>query len=231
MKIFAIGDLHLSGNPPVKPMDIFDQSWCDHWSKIQADWYNVVAPDDLVLIAGDISWAMNLAAADTDLQDIAALPGKKILIRGNHDYWWGTLRKLNQTFGDKLIFIHNNAILIDDVLICGSRGWTLPNSEYYTDEDRQIFERELLRIEMSLQQSAGYSFNKLLLVLHFPPVLSNVLSSPVSLLCDKYKVDYCVYGHLHGEDAFKYAFCGKINNTVYQLVSADYLQFKLHEIR
>ena len=229
MKIFAIGDLHLSGNPPSKPMDIFDKVWENHWEKIKKDWLEQVSAEDLVLLAGDTSWAMNVLEAREDLQRIINLPGEKIIIRGNHDYWWSTATKLKKSFGDYLNFVQNNYYCWGNTAICGSRGWDLPN-EYYSEKDAQIFARELLRIENSLLQAQTAGLEKKILLLHYPPILLGQDFTPITELCSKYKVSQCIYGHLHGEDAFKLAFEGILDGTNYSLVSADYLGFELKKI-
>lgn len=229
MKIFAIGDLHLSGNPPSKPMDIFDEVWQNHWEKIKSDWLTQVTSEDLVLLAGDTSWAMNIPEVKSDLQEIINLPGKKIIIRGNHDYWWSTATKLKKSFAEEISFLQNNFFKWQDWGICGSRGWDLPN-EYYTEKDEQIFARELLRIENSLEQATVAGLEKLILVLHYPPILVGQSNTLITQLCQQYKVQHCIYGHLHGEEAFKVAFCGQLNDTNYNLVSADYLDFKLKKL-
>lgn len=229
MRIFAIGDLHLSGNPPTKPMDIFDLAWHNHWQKIKTDWSEKVGESDVVLLAGDISWAMNILEVKMDLEELITLPGRKIMIRGNHDYWWSTVTKLNNTFANKLEFLQNNFFQYENWAICGSRGWELPN-EYYTEKDEQIFARELLRIENSLMQAEKIGLVNKILLLHYPPLLKGQEVSEISKLCCKYNVKQCIYGHLHGEDAFKLAFEGELYGTNYQLVSADYLDFKLKKI-
>ena len=228
MKIFAIGDLHLSGEPAEKPMDIFDKAWREHWEKISDYWQMNVQPDDVVLIAGDTSWALSIESALPDLNRIAALPGHKVLIRGNHDYWWSTVGKLRKTFGDSLLFLQNNFYAFGSVAICGTRGWEFPveNNEYYTADDEKIFARELLRVENSLQQAENAGYTDKILVLHYPPLLADGNIGAITELCTRYRVRHCVYGHLHG-GAHCLAYNGEYAGTNYQLVAADFLDFKL----
>ncbi len=229
MKIFAIGDLHLSGEPPSKPMDVFGDMWCNHWDRIKRSWLARVTPQDVVLLAGDISWALTMEQAREDLQRLVELPGQKVLVRGNHDYWWSSLKKLNDLYAEKgLFFLQNNYCAYGDVAVCGSRSWDLPTSLEYSPEDERIFRRELLRIEMSLRAAAGY--RKKVLMLHYPPLLADGVATKVSELCQRYAVDVCIYGHLHGQEYFSIGFEGWHQDTFYKLVSADSLQFELWQL-
>lgn len=232
MKIFAVGDLHLSGEPAQKPMDIFDPAWTNHWSKLSSYWQEHVQEQDLVLIAGDISWALDLDGAMPDLARIQSMPGHKILIRGNHDYWWATLSKMRTMFADKLLFLQNNFYAFGGIAICGTRGWEFPiaTNEYYTEADAKIFARELLRIENSLQQAQTAGYSTKILMLHYPPLLAGGHISSICELCQKYNVIKCIYGHLHGQDAHKLSFNGNLQGTDYQLVAADFLDFKLFKL-
>lgn len=228
MHIFAIADLHLSGQPPQKPMDVFGPQWHNHWAKIVADWQRRVAPDDAVLLAGDISWAMKLPDALPDLAAIAALPGRKIMVRGNHDYWWQTLAKLNRALKGSITFLHNTFTQLGDMAVCGSRGWTTPENPAFTDADRPIFARELLRVEASLAAARQAGYRHIILMLHYPPVFDNAGGGFAPLL-GKYQVAVCVFGHLHSEAA-QYAPTGTINGTACHLVSCDALNFTLKQI-
>jgi len=141
MKVFAISDLHLSINNP-KPMDIFGGNWDNYWDKIKKNWSEVVSPDDVVLISGDISWALKLEDAIPDLQEIASLAGKKIIIRGNHDYWWSSYSKVKNILPSSIFAIQNNAIKFDDFIICGTRLWTMPTANS-SEHDKKIYEHIL----------------------------------------------------------------------------------------
>ena len=162
MSLFAIGDFHLSGEPPAKPMEVFSPNWENHFEKIRRNWLTKITETDTVIICGDTSWAMSLEAAMQDLNRIAALPGQKIILRGNHDYWWTSLKKMQQATEGKFMFLQNNFFACGDVAVCGSRGWILPSSEAFTDDDRHIYLREGIRLENSLAAAKKRSFNKLL---------------------------------------------------------------------
>lgn len=231
MKIFAIGDLHLSGEPIQKPMDIFDKAWTEHWLKISSYWQTQVGADDLVLIAGDTSWALSLQEALPDLQRIINLPGRKIIVRGNHDYWWATVTKMHKVCGDNLLFLQNNFYAFEQIAICGTRGWEFPiaGNEHYTASDERIFARELLRVENSLQQAQQAGYQDKILVLHYPPLLTDGSIGKITELCAQYGVIKCLYGHLHGA-AHKLAFNGNYRGTDYHLVSADFIEFQLFKV-
>jgi predicted phosphohydrolase len=228
MKIFAIADTHLSGKPPAKPMDIFGDHWRDHWTKIKADWLARVAPEDTVLIAGDISWAMKLSNALEDLEEIAALPGKKILIRGNHDYWWQTVSKMTAAVGGRLTFLHNSFDVVGGWAVCGSRGWLTPTDPAFTPDDLPIYQRELGRTRASLEAARAAGHERLILMLHYPPRTGDAASGFTDLLAE-FSVAVCVFGHLHNEAAYNLP-AGEINGTCCYLVSCDALDFKLKEI-
>ena len=203
MRVFAIGDLHLSTSVD-KPMDIFGVRWQNHTEKIQRNWQNTVKPEDLVIIAGDISWATDLAEALPDLQLIDNLPGEKILLRGNHDYWWQSitkLRLLRQTEGlSTLDFLQNDAFLLEDgTVICGTRGWLLPgDTDYEAETDEKIMKRELIRLKMSLQEAKKLHDpgKPLLAAVHYPPFVKAVDENEVTALLEEFKVTDCVFGHI-----------------------------------
>jgi predicted phosphohydrolase len=229
MKIFAVADTHLSGKPPSKPMDVFGGHWLNHWDKIKTDWQKKVSPDDIVLIAGDISWAMKFSDALFDLNEISSLPGKKILVKGNHDYWWQGVEKMTAATGGGLTFLHNTFFQTGDLAICGSRGWICPEETFFGETDLSIYRRELLRVEASLKAAQKTSSLKTILMLHFPPFSSKGLKSGFVDLIKHYDVTTCIYGHLH-DDAASSAQTGLIDGVNYHLVSCDILDFKLKEI-
>lgn len=229
MNIFAIADTHLSGNPPAKPMHIFGEHWTGHWEKIKADWLARVEPADTVLIAGDISWAMKLEEALPDLEEIISLPGSKIMIRGNHDYWWQTLTKMNKAVQGRITFIQNTFATAGDLAICGSRGWLCPEDPSFTDEDLPIYKREVERIKTSLEAAHKAGYARKILMLHYPPLYHQSDSSDITRLFANYQVELCIYGHLHS-DAINYAPTGIINGTRCMLVSCDALNFKLMQL-
>lgn len=222
--IYAIGDLHLSFSTD-KPMKIFGDNWYKHYEKIKKDWEAKVSDEDLVLIPGDISWAMKLNEAKKDMDFITKLPGRKMLIRGNHDYWWSSLTKVSNMFS-QLEFIQNNSIIYNDIAICGTRGWICPNKTKYTKDDEKLYKREVNRLEIALS-SIKQSVDSIYVMTHFPPTNDMLEPSDFTRLYEKYNVDKVIYGHLHGKNSFKMGLQGIRNNVEYILVSCDYLDFKL----
>ena len=202
MSIYAIGDLHLSFDTS-KPMDIFGDNWKDHENKIKNDWIEKVKQDDLVLLPGDFSWAMNLKDTYKDFCYLNELPGRKIMLKGNHDYWWNSLKKLNEfveenNFKD-IYFLHNNSYEFKGKIIAGTRGWNLG---LLNEEDKAIINRELIRLELSIQDGIKkYGEDKEIIVcMHYPPTNKELLeNSDFIKLMQKYGVKKCIYGHLHGE--------------------------------
>ncbi len=229
MKIFAIADTHLSGQPPTKPMDIFGTHWHNHWEKIKNHWLCNVSKEDTVLLAGDISWAMKLSEAMFDLNAIIELPGRKIIIRGNHDYWWQTLSKMNKAVDNKLTFLQNNFAAVGSYAVCGSRGWLCPGDRSFTTDDEAIYQRELLRVRASLDAARAAGFEQLILMLHYPPVNDKHEPSGFTDLFTEYGVAQCLFGHLHSESAAT-APTGIINGTACHLVACDALDFRLKQI-
>lgn len=224
MSIFALADLHLSGNPPLKPMDRFSPAWENHWNKIQAAWLSSVNEDDTVLIAGDTSWAMKWQDACTDLTAISKLPGRKVLVRGNHDYWWGTIGKMNQEMQGALFFLHNNFFFAEDWGICGSRGWITPDDPTFRPEDYPIYHHEIARVRTSLEAARNSGCIRLMLVLHFPPVYQLNDSNGFTDLLEEFSVEVCVFGHIHGDGAHM-APQGLIKGAASHLVACDALNF------
>lgn len=235
MRIFAIGDLHLSGEPPRKPMDIFGDHWKNHWPRIKESWQRQAASDDLILLVGDISWALKFTEALEDLDAIAALPGQKYMIRGNHDYWWSSVSKMNRLAGG-ITFLQGHGTAVTDpssglpVAFGGTRGYLCPGDSLFNPEsDTSIYERELLRTEAALKEMQAYEAATTILLLHYPPFSDQGTPSGFTELLAKYKVSHCIFGHLHDELSFsripEYS-----GTTRLHLVSADYLTFALKEI-
>ncbi|MBU5675253.1 metallophosphoesterase [Alkaliphilus sp. MSJ-5] len=229
MAIYAIGDLHLSGHSD-KPMDIFGAQWNDHANKIRDSWLKKVNNDDAVLIPGDISWAMTLEEAMIDLEWIADLPGKKYLIRGNHDYWWGSITKLNSLF-DSMSFIQNNFFTYREYAICGTRGWNCPNHYKFTNHDEKIYLREVSRLEMSLNTAKRSGYDNIIVMLHYPPTNDKLEPSLFTEVLEKYNVRHVIYGHLHGETSYGAGLKGIYNGINYYLTSCDYARFEMIEIK
>ena len=223
MAIFAIGDLHLPGQDE-KPMDVFGSHWDRHFETICEHWRGLITQQDVVLIPGDISWAMQFDEAKRDLLDIAALPGKKVLLRGNHDYWWSSITKLRDFLPPGMMALQNDAVVIDGVALCGTRGWNFPMELNPLDaQDEKIYKRELLRLEMALQ-SAAQSGLPMLAMLHFPPLLKDYRETAFTALLERYPVQLCVYGHLHGM-GIQNGFNGSHRGIDYRLVSCDAIGF------
>ena len=225
MSIFAIGDLHLPGNSE-KPMDVFGKQWDNHFDTIRANWRSLVNEDDIVLIPGDISWAMYMEDVASDLVDIAELPGRKILLRGNHDYWWSSIRKVRDALPSSMYALQNDSLIMDDVVFCGTRGWTFPTAlAPLVASDQKIFQRELCRLQISLdhakKQAAG---RQIITLLHFPPLLAEAQDTDFSKLLEDADVSIVVYGHLHGA-GIKNGFTGSVNGIQYYLTSCDAIDF------
>lgn len=229
MSIYAISDLHLSFNTD-KPMDIF--GWQNYEEEIKKNWLENVTDNDLVILSGDFSWEMKLENTYKDFQFINNLPGKKLLIKGNHDYWWNTVSSMRKFLKDNQIanvdFIYNNAYEYDNTIIAGTRGWLLYDTE---KDDEKRRNRELLRLEASIKYGIEkYGENKPILVcLHYPPITANNHNSIFSEVLNRYKVKECIYGHLHGKSQEE-AIEGIINDIKYTMVSCDYTHFKLVKI-
>lgn len=221
MKIYAISDLHLSVNSP-KPMNIFGPVWEGYLDKIFSQWQEKVSEDDLVLLAGDFSWAMKLDDAVADFKLLENLPGKKIIIRGNHDYWWSAISSVRSKLPENFYAIQNDAIKFGDYIICGTRGWqVLEKNMTRTPEDEKIFKREILRLEMSLEAAKKLQVNneKIICMMHYPPMNFSKDDSEFSQLIEKYKVDKVVYGHLHALKNIDTYFVK--NGVEYYLTSCD----------
>lgn len=223
MSVYAIGDLHLSFSSG-KPMGIFGPDWDNYEQRIQ-DGFSSLTQDNVVVLCGDLSWAMGLAEAEEDFRFIDRLPGKKIILKGNHDYWWQTKAKLDRFFSDKDIstieILHNNCFFYDDIAICGTRGW------FYEEEkdgahDGKIMNRELIRLETSLKAAGD---REKICFLHYPPRYGTYVCHPLLDILNRYHVKTCCYGHLHGP-AYRLAVTGLCAGIEYYLVSADHVGFK-----
>lgn len=201
MKIFAISDLHLSINNP-KPMDIFGPAWEGYLDKIIDDWNSKVGNDDIVLISGDISWAMKFENAKPDLDLICNLKGTKIILKGNHDYWWSSISELREYLHNNTYAIQNDAYKFGDFVICGSRGWIPFDNGFKSELDEKIYKREIIRMELSLRSAKTLKTNneKIVVMTHFPPYNYRLENNEMIELFKKYDVDVVVYGHLHNED-------------------------------
>ena len=229
MKVFAIGDLHLSGGQN-KPMDIFGERWADHAERIFSSWRERVSEEDCVLLPGDFCWAMQLDDALESIAEIAELPGKKVLTRGNHDYWWASPTKMRDRFPEGVKIIQNDALDMGAFIVCGTRGWSLPGSADFTEKDEKIYLRELMRLEMSLnaamrlREREGAGDKPVIVMLHFPPLIENGSDTGFTEAIERFPVQMVVYGHLHAQSC-KLGFEGEKNGICYHLCSADHIGF------
>ena len=222
MALYVIGDLHLSLSGE-KPMDVFGEKWANHVERTR-EAFSHLTDDDVTVLAGDSSWGMSLDGAREDFAFIDALPGKKILLKGNHDYWWTTASKMKKFFADNgfhtLDILHNNCFFYGDYAICGTRGWFYEEDAEGTHTGKMLA-REALRLEASFQAAEG---RPILCFLHYPPIYQGYRCPELLTVIDRYHAERCYYGHLHGV-THKRAFEGKRSFTDYSLISADYLGF------
>jgi len=221
--IFGISDLHLSLTED-KPMDIFGENWTDHHLKIAEDWKDKVGEEDLVLIPGDVSWALKFEDAIKDLEFIASLPGKKVLVKGNHDLWWSSVSKLRALGLKGMYFIQNDSVEYEGISICGTRGWLIPEDGNLSPDDEKIYQRELMRLENSLKSA---TCDRKIVLIHHPPVGKDGAISKFIDIMEKYGVERCVYGHLHNRFDNRTFIDGRIGNIEFNLLSCDYLNFGL----
>ena len=230
MSIFVIADLHLSFKNP-KPMDIFGDNWTKHEEKIKKDWNEKVKEEDLVVLPGDFSWATYIEDTIPDFEYLNSLPGKKIMLKGNHDYWWTTVTSMRKFLKENnfqnIDFLYNNSFEYENKILCGTRGWSLVDEEI----DEKLINRELGRLELSLQDGAKKTGeNKEIIVfMHYPPITINNANSEFVKTMKQYEIKRCYYAHLHG-NSHKDAIEGIKNGIYFKLISADYLKFDLFEI-
>jgi len=233
MRVFAIGDLHLAGGTG-KTMDRFGENWRNHDVKVFEAWERTVDDDDVVLIVGDTSWAMRLEEARPDLDRVGRMKGRKLLLKGNHDYWWETRAKLERALDPSIEIVNASSTIIDRIAIAGTRGWVCPNDSYFAEEDARIYEREVGRLKTALESLRGREteYDALIIAMHYPPTNDKHEPSGFTELIDEYGAAVCVYGHMHGEH-IRGALTGLRRQTVYRLVSADAVDFApaLIEIR
>lgn len=223
MALYAIGDLHLSFQAN-KPMDVFGGAWHGYVDKLRQG-LSVIGPEDTTVLLGDLTWSMDLEHAVEDFQFIHEILGRKIILKGNHDYWWSTAKKFYdfcgaQGFSDMWV-LNNNCWLFGDIALCGTRGWFY-EEERHGEQDAKIFRRELLRLETSLKAAGD---REKICFLHYPPRFGAYRCQEIHELLKQYNVRKCFYGHLHGP-SIQNAFQGQWDNVNYALVSADYLNFR-----
>lgn len=224
--VWAISDLHLPARQ--KPMDIFGPHWTNHFERIREDWLNRVSENDIVLLPGDLTWAMHLEEAQEDIQRVAELPGCKLLLRGNHDYWWSSIGRVRRSLPEGTYALQNDSVMLDDMIFAGSRGWTIPGDPECDSDDARIYRRERQRLEMSLKNARARSeAAPLIVMMHYPPMSDT--QTGFSDLLEQYGAQDVVYGHLHGA-GLAGAIEGEINNVRYHQVSCDGLDFHLKKI-
>lgn len=223
MSVYAIADLHLSLGTD-KPMDVFS-GWTDYTKRLRDNWLKLVGVDDTVVIAGDVSWAMKLDECYEDFKFINELPGKKLIVKGNHDYWWATKKKideyLSQNGFDTIEVIFNNAYVRDSVALCGTRGW---NYESSGDKDMKILNREALRLEASIKEAEKTGCEPIVF-LHYPPVYDTIVCNEIINVLKAHNIKRCFYGHLHGVNTHKHAVIGEYEGINFKLISCDYTGF------
>lgn len=222
MSIFAIGDTHLSLNSD-KPMNIF-KGWDDYVERLSANWQAVVEPKDTVVVMGDVSWAMSLSEAQKDFTFLNELPGQKIILKGNHDYWWNTRRKMEDFFVENgfstLHILHNNAFLVDGYSICGTRGWFYDDTQ---SEPEKVLLREVQRLKTSIDAGRALG-GEPIVFLHYPPITLQQRCKPILDLLEQEKIERCFYAHLHGSAAYS-SYRGEFQGTHFELLSGDFLKF------
>lgn len=235
MSLYVISDLHLSTNETTnKSMEKFGTKWKDYHQKLEKYFKVIINEDDTVVIPGDISWAMTLEEAKSDFQFLDSLPGNKIIGKGNHDFWWSTATKINSFFEENNIksikLLHNNAYLLEDCIICGSRGWFYDEKQQKTVGDvdyEKIVAREAQRLEISIKEAARIKEENpnlpILVFLHFPPVYADCICDKIMDVLKKYEIRHCYYGHIHNNYSVPRQFT--FDNITFTMVAADYLNF------
>ena len=225
MGLYAIGDLHLSFKKE-KTMDKFGENWVNHDKKIQKNWIETVKEEDTIVLLGDTSWAVHLEDVRPDLEWISSLEGKKIVVNGNHDYWWSSTSRLQKEFPN-FLFLKNDFTVYKTTALCASRGWLCPNDTYYTPNDLKIYNREQMRLKLSINRAVQAGYETIILFLHFPPTNDKKENSGFMEIIKQYpQIKKVVYAHLHGKDSFDASIKGVHENIEYFLVSSDYLDFK-----
>lgn len=225
MSLFAIGDLHLSFGIPNKTMDIF-HGWDNYQELLEENWTRLISAEDTVVLAGDISWGMSLEQAKADFAFINALPGKKIILKGNHDYWWTTKKKMDDFLESEgfstISIMHNNFFDYDGkYAVCGTRGWVnIPGEK----QDEKVLAREVQRLETSVKAAADAGLEPLVFM-HYPPIFANNYNYDILEILYRYKVKLCCYGHIHGQRGHKLCVQGVYDDIDFHLISSDFLQF------
>lgn len=230
MRIFSISDLHLSGVNP-KPMNIFGSGWDGHFEKIKSDWQSKVSDEDIVLLCGDTSWGTTLEEGLVDVESLKPLKGKKVFIRGNHDYWWNGISKLRRAApDDTFYFLQNDCVKFGNIIICGSRGWTCPGSADYTEKDYKLYLREVERFKLCFKEveKVREDGDVLLSMIHYPPMPPKLTDTLFTDIFKENRVDKVIFGHIHGQTYFPYRTVK--DGIEYILTSCDKVGFSLQTI-
>lgn len=230
MAIYVIADLHLSFSQD-KPMSIFGENWEGHSEKIKNNWISKVKPEDTVVLPGDFSWAMYLQDTYKDFEYLNSLPGKKLLLKGNHDYWWTTVTNMRNFLEENKLknidFIYNNSYLVENKILTGTRGWNLLD----TENSSKMIKRESIRLQLAIEDGIKkYGDDKEIIVfMHYPPISNTNKKSEFLKILKQYDIKRCYYGHLHGrshQDAIE----GIVDGIEFKLISADYLNFDVIKV-
>ena len=223
MALFGISDIHLSLSSE-KPMDIFE-GWSDYVDRLRINWEKRVSENDIVVLPGDISWAMSLSDTKSDFSFIERLPGKKIISKGNHDYWWVTVRKIERWFEENnflsISVMHNKSYMYNDIAISGTRGWVLEEDD---SESMKIYMREVGRLRLSLEDAKKRNPREIIAFMHYPPVCRNYKQVEIIDVFKEFGINRCFYGHIHGKNA-EYSINGNVDGIYYKLISADHIGF------
>ena len=227
MSLYVIGDLHLSFCDPAKTMSIF-AGWENYQERIEKHWLENIKEDDTVVLAGDISWGMSLQQAVPDFSFINSLPGEKIILKGNHDYWWTTRKKMEDFFAAEgfgtLKILHNNHYRYENYGICGTRGWVNGTDGSRDVQDEKVLKREVQRLEMSIQSALKEELEPLVFM-HYPPIFASNFNYDILEVLYRYNIKACYYGHIHGRSAHELCVTSTYDGIDFHLIAGDYLQF------
>ncbi|MCR5076256.1 MAG: metallophosphoesterase [Ruminococcus sp.] len=227
MSLYVIGDLHLTFSDPSKTMEVFP-GWENYQERIEKKWLETVKPEDTVVIAGDLSWGMSLQQAEPDFRFINGLPGRKLILKGNHDYWWVTKKKMETFFAengfDTLNIIHNNHYAYENYGICGTRGWVNGTDGSRDVQDEKVLKREVQRLETSIKSAVEAGLEPLVFM-HYPPIFASNFNYDILEILYRYNIKECYYGHIHGRSAHELCVKNTYDGVNFHLISGDYIHF------
>lgn len=226
MSLYVIADLHLCFSDPSKTMSIFP-GWENYQERIKQHWLELIKPEDTVVLPGDISWGMSLQQAAPDFHFINDLPGEKIVLKGNHDYWWTTMKKMEDFLVQEqcttIKILHNNHYRYENYGICGTRGW-VNGTDTKDVQDEKVLKREIQRLEMSIQSALKEELEPIVFM-HYPPIFASNFNYDILDVLYRYKIKQCYYGHIHGRSAHELCVMNTYDDIDFHLISGDYLQF------